>query len=90
MDPIQEDIACRWCGGTGRLEERPFAKLLITEVFTQKVCDLTDEDAQAEGYNKAEELWDALIKIYGQLELQREMVVVRFELEEVVRYDVEV
>jgi len=80
IDPVHQHRACRWCKGTTKVPNVPFATLKVVDTFEQRVGELTDDDARAEGYARAEQLWDALLAIYDELDLGMTMFVVRFEL----------
>lgn len=82
MDPVDNLKACRWCGGTGRLASAPFARLLITDTFTQLVYQLTDEDAEAEGYERVEQLWDAIAELFGEVDMSATLYGARFDVVE--------
>lgn len=71
---------CPDCKGTGRVACRPFATLRITKVYRQKVFAFDAAAARAEGYFEVFDLWDALLRCYGEIDFDREAVVLRFEV----------
>lgn len=81
-DPIDNQMTCRWCKGSGVVPALPFAQLGIVAVYDQPVCEFSDKDAQAEGYGSSDELWSILDSIYGELRFGQVMHVVRFTLED--------
>lgn len=81
-DPVNKDLICRWCKGSARVPELPFASLQIHSVYPQKVGDFTDANAIAEGYSSVDDIWELLSESCGELDLGMVMHAVRFELEE--------
>jgi len=67
---------------------KPFARLLIREVWSQKVRDITLSDVRAEGYKTCIEFWMVLCEVNHiplirmNKILDRDCYAVRFELQE--------
>lgn len=59
---------------------RPVAVVRVEEVIHKKVKDLTDEDAELDGFNGLTELFRELRSIYGDFMLDDDITIIRFSL----------
>jgi hypothetical protein len=61
--------------------DRPFGRARILKAVIKRISELTDEDAERDGFGSIEELINALKKIYGNLEDSEFVTIVHFEVE---------
>lgn len=59
---------------------RPVAVVRVEEVIHKKVKDLTDEDAELDGFSGLAELFRELRSIYGDFMLEDDITIIRFSL----------
>ncbi|MGC9111818.1 ASCH domain-containing protein [Acidilobus sp.] len=59
---------------------RPVAVVRVEEVIHKKVKDLTDEDAELDGFSGLAELFRELRSIYGDFMLDDDITIIRFSL----------
>ena len=59
---------------------RPVAKIRVTNVVYKKVRELTDEDAQKDGFKSLRELLEALRKVYGNLSPDDVVTIIEFDV----------
>jgi len=64
-----------------KLFVKPEAKILILRRFGQRLGDITEEDAQKEGFENREEFMKAWTEIYGQWLPDQVVVAYEFKLE---------
>lgn len=57
-----------------------FAKLLITNVYLEKLVDISDEDVYNEGYDSKEEYFNVFRNLNGDIDLDSEIWVVCFKV----------
>ncbi|HIP66773.1 MAG TPA: ASCH domain-containing protein, partial [Candidatus Nanopusillus sp.] len=63
-------------------------KFKILDIYTKKLHQITDEEAQLDGFNNKEELFRALKEHYPWIKENREIVIIRFEPVEIFRDDI--
>jgi len=64
------------------LSKEYFAKIKVTELYEQELGEMTDEDAEKEGYKDVEDFRNIWIKINGSWYGDRVVYVIEFKLVE--------
>jgi len=59
---------------------KPFAKAVVKKVVIKRVYELNDDDAKTDGFNNLDELFNALKKIYGNINSDDLVSIVYFEI----------
>lgn len=59
-----------------------FAKILVTDIYPERLGDITEEDARKEGYSSREAFFEEWRSIYGSVNDNLVVWVVEFEVSE--------
>ena len=71
---------CPRCEGDGYVPPWQFAELEVVAVDERYMCDVTTEQAQAEGYADADTLWEAWMERYGEIRFTQRVTIVQFRV----------
>jgi hypothetical protein len=67
---------------TRMFDSRWFAKIRVTRVWMQKLGEITETEAIADGHSSLDEFKESWMKFYGKWNPEQEMTVIEFEVVE--------
>ncbi len=62
------------------VNNKPFARARVSKVVIKRINELTDTDAQKDGFENRTELLNALKRIYGSIREDELVTIVHFEV----------
>ncbi|BBL45487.1 ASCH domain-containing protein [Nanobdella aerobiophila] len=67
---------------------KAIGKYRIKNIYTKKLYQITDEEAKLDGYNNKEELINEILRIYKNINIKKEVVIIEFEPLEIFKTDI--